>query len=190
MTYLSGQEPHLLAYLLASSETFANECSTHHGCSTDVSDVVQYVHVPSAEALPFEDGGEGATFPWGIICDESSTHDYVRDGIGDWKASGDLKLSIDLICPIDLHGDLYKSQHLWFVKTTGQIINDMINLVESRVLGPEIDGVQYGTHLNCVQFTRVGSAPFELDPDEELIYRLDSEVPARIWHDEFIVRYF
>jgi len=66
MPYLSGQEPHLLAYLLASSETFASECSTHHGCSTDVDDVVQYVHVPSAEALPFEDGGEGATFPGGL----------------------------------------------------------------------------------------------------------------------------
>jgi len=190
MTYLSGQEPHLLAYLLASSQTFANECSLHHGCSTDVDDVVQHVHVPSADMLPFEDGGEGAAFPWGIVCDEGTGSDYIAEGIADWKNEGSLRLSIDLVCPVDVACDLYRKQHLWFVKTTGQIINEMIDLVNSRSIGPVIDGVQFGTHLNCVQFTRSGSAPFELDPDEMLLARYDSEVPSRVWHDEFMVRYY
>lgn len=190
MAYLSGQEPHLLAYLLASSSTFAEQCSLYHGCSTDVDDVVQHVHVPNAEVLPFEDGGESAAFPWGIVIDEGTTHDYTMEGWGDWRSSGDLRMSIDLPCPIELHGELYREQHLWFVKTTGQIIDEMIDLINSRALGPLIDGVQYGTHINIVSFSRVGGTPFELSPDEELLSRFDSEVPMRVWHDEFSCRYF
>ena len=190
MAYLSGMEPHLLAHLLASSATFAAECDNYHACGTAVEDVVKHVHVPSAEVLPHEDGGEGATFPWGIVLDEAGDSTLARTGIGTWENSGTLRLSIDLICPVELYSSPYREQHLWFTKTTGIIVNEMIELSTSMTLGPIVDDVQYGTHLNVVEMARTNGAPFELSPDEELLYSYNSKVPPRVWHDEFVVRYF